>query len=91
MSHRRTSHLDHSVVEAAGHHNITIFSLPIKLPSWKNLSLVSLSITEEDLLFHNHGIDCTITWLMLCIIFTQVRDKAATPANIRVGYHDTGI
>jgi hypothetical protein len=90
MSHR-TLHLDHSIVEAAGHHNITIFSLPIRLPSWKNLSFVSLSITKEDPLFHNHGIDCTITWLMLCIVFTQARDKAATPANIRVGYHATGI
>jgi len=91
VSHRTTSHLGQSVVEAAGHHNITIFSLPIRLPTWKNLSLVSLSITEDDQLFHNHGIDCIITYLMLCIIITQARDKAATSASIRVGYHATGI
>lgn len=28
---------------------------------------------------------------MLCIIFTQARDKAAMLANIRIGYHATGI
>jgi hypothetical protein len=78
VSHRTTSHLDHSVLEAAGHDiimdnmeiiwkikmmmmMITIFSLPIRLPTWKNLSLVSQSITEEDQLFHNHDIACTIT------------------------------
>ena len=35
--------------------------------------------------------DCTLTKQRFGKIFTEARDKAATPANIKAGFHATGI
>jgi hypothetical protein len=46
---------------------------------------------EQVLLFYNHSTDRILTKQRFGMIFTDARDKAATPANIKAGLRATGI
>ena len=46
---------------------------------------------EQVLLFYSHSTDRTLTKHRFGTIFTEAWDKAATPANIKEGFHATGV
>jgi hypothetical protein len=46
---------------------------------------------KQVLLFYSHNTDCTLTKQRFRKIFTEVWDKAATPANSKLGFSVTGI
>jgi hypothetical protein len=48
-------------------------------------------LDELVLLFYNHITDRTLTKQKFVKIFTEARDKAATPANIKTGFRVPGI
>ena len=85
-----TSHLDHSIVEAADCHLITLLCLLSQ--TTHELQRMDRSVfgpfahywDEQVLLFHSHSRDHTITKRRSGKIFTEAWDKAATPANINL-------
>jgi hypothetical protein len=92
-----TSHLDHSKVEAADHHDITLLCLPSQ--TTHELQPVFKSVfgpfehywDKQVLLFYSHSTVCTLTNQRFGKIFTEVWDKAVTPANSKLGFRATGI
>jgi len=75
-----TSHLNHSTVGAADRHDYKSVFKPIEY-YWE----------EHVLLFYSHSTDRTLTKQIFGKIFTEAWNKAATPANIKAGFHATGI
>jgi len=92
-----TSHLEHRKVEAADHHDITLFCLPSQTthelqPMFKSVfGPFEHYWDKQVLLFYSHSTDCTLTKQRFGKIFTEVWDKASTPANSKLRYHATGI
>jgi hypothetical protein len=94
---RAISHLDHSTVEAAHCHDITLFSLPNQ--TTHELQPTDKSVfgplghywDEKVQLLYSHSTNHTLTKQIYGNIFTEAWDKAAKPANIKAGFHATGI
>ena len=92
-----TSHLDHSTVEAADYHDITLFCLLSQ--TTHELQPMDKSVfgqfehywAEQVLLFYSHSTDHKLTKQIFGKIFTEAWDEAATPANIKAGICATGI
>jgi hypothetical protein len=92
-----TSYLDHSKVEAADCHDITLLCFPSR--TTHELQPMDKSVLgqfghywdEQVLLFYSHSTDCTLTKWRFGKIFAEAWDKAATPANIKAGFCATGV
>lgn len=90
-------HLDHSIVDAAEQHNITLLCLPSN--TTHELQPMDKSVfrsfehhwDEQVLLFWTKYKDRVLTKQRFGEIFSIVWDKALTPANIRSGFRATGI
>jgi hypothetical protein len=84
-----TSHLDHSTVEAADCHDVTLLCLPIQ--TTHELQLMDRSIfgpferywDEQVLLFCSHITDRTTTKQRSGKIFTEACDKAAHQPTLK--------
>ena len=91
-----TSHADHSTVEAADRHDITLLCLPSQ--TTRKLRPMDKSVfgpleniwDEKVLLFYSHGTDRTLTKQRFGKIFTEAQDKAVIPACIKAGLRTTG-
>lgn len=92
-----TSHLDHSTVESADRHDITLLCLPNQ--TTRELQPMDKSVfrqlentwDEKVLFFHSHSTDRTLSKQIFGKIFTEAQDKSATPANIKARLRATGI
>jgi len=91
------SHLDHGIVEAADRHDITLLCLPSQ--TTHELQPMDKSVfgplqhywDKQVRLLYSHSKDHTPTKQRFDNIFTEAWDKAAKPANIKAGFHATGI
>ena len=91
------SHLDHSIVDAADHHDITLLCLPCQ--TTHELQPMDKSVIgplehywdKQVQLLYSHSKDHTLTKQRFGNIFSDAWDKAAKPANIKAGVHATGI
>lgn len=90
-------HLDHSIVDVADKHNITLLCLPSN--TTHELQPMDKSVfrsyehhwDEQVMLFWTKYKDRALTKQRFGDIFSIVWDKAMTPANIKSGFSATGI